>query len=63
MVSSDARNSLKMNCRGGENCCSKDDKCKWGEGDCDHDDQCVGMLKCGNNNCPVKFYRLPYKFK
>ena len=38
MVSDDIIDSLKMYCRGGENCCGREDNrlCDEGEGDCDH---------------------------
>ena len=56
MISESAEQSLKMYCRGGENCCGREDNrlCGEGEGDCDHDDQCSGHLRCGNNNCVHK---------
>ena len=38
-------------CRGGDSCCSSQDKCGWGEGDCDYDSDCKGALTCGYNNC------------
>ena len=56
MVLDEAIESLKMYCRGGTNCCGKEDTriCVEAEGDCDHDDECEGTLQCGTDNCPVQ---------
>ena len=56
MISESAEQSLKMYCRGGENCCGREDNrlCDEGEGDCDHDDQCAGVLQCGQDNCATQ---------
>ena len=54
MVKEDVISGLKMWCRGGANCCGKEDTrlCVEAEGDCDHDDQCAELLQCGQDNCP-----------
>ena len=45
--------SLKMYCRGGEQCCHRGHlgECGIGEGDCNDDIDCAGSLVCGKNNC------------
>ena len=42
-------------CKGGEDCCSSDNKCKDGDGDCDSDSDCFSG-KCGKNNCDYQTY-------
>jgi len=38
-------------CKGGDTCCTPNNKCDAGEGDCDTNNDCKEGLKCGTDNC------------
>jgi len=40
-----------IGCRGGDSCCTPNNKCYAGEGDCDRDNDCDVGLRCGTDNC------------
>ena len=42
-------------CKGGDKCCTKENKCNEWEGSCDNDDGCLNGLICGKKNCPRKY--------
>jgi len=44
--------ATKTNCKGGDDCCTKNNKCARGEGDCDKNEHCQAGLICGEDNCP-----------
>ena len=44
----------RLNCTGGDSCCTQDMQCEEFEGDCDNDEECKDDLVCGHNNCPMK---------
>ena len=48
--------SLLIVCRGGDSCCSSNNRCDSGEGDCDWDSDCKPGLICGSRNCPQTGY-------
>ena len=46
--------SLFLGCRGGDSCCTSQNRCDIDQGDCDSDSDCKLGLKCGKDNCPTK---------
>ena len=55
VTGSRCENTTLPTCKGGDDCCSSENKCKEWEGDCDSDSDCNDGLICGYRNCPKKY--------